>query len=83
MEAAADPDTDVSLQLCPSCGGEGYELVSFWVYEHGCGVPHRDVAHGRRCEECNGDGLALIPVEPIDEEDLKQLFDEMAKVVFA
>jgi hypothetical protein len=63
-------DTDVSLQLCPACGGEGHELVTIQVYELGCGFSHPDTVYGDRCDECDGTGGALVPVEPVDFEEI-------------
>jgi hypothetical protein len=45
---------------CDQCGGEGHQLRTVWVYEHGCGVPHEDV-EAVKCDVCNGAGGFLCP----------------------
>lgn len=58
---------------CAACGGEGRILVSGWVYEHGCGVPHRDLLDDGRCDLCDGTGGEIIETEPVTLEDLEEL----------
>ena len=55
-------DTDITLQTCEACGGEGQ------IY-HADGSQSWDFIE--ICEECEGTGAALIPCELIELEDLE------------
>ena len=52
---------DFRVVVCECCGGEGRDLTND-------GGPY-DVDHGE-CFACEGTGLALIEVEPIELEDI-------------
>lgn len=69
------PDQDFRIVWCEACGSEGYESYTATVYEPGCGYGHDDVFldYNRPCRVCEGTGAAIIPVEPIDEDDLIEM----------
>ena len=62
-------NTDVTLQVCTCCGGEGR------IYHAGHGATSRGGNlywddWSEPCKECEGTGGALIPCELIELEDL-------------
>jgi len=67
-------DNDVSLQLCPVCGGEGR------IFQ-GSGYDGDLMNSEQRCEECEGTGGALVPVELIDLDDLAALLSQELREV--
>ena len=63
---------DVRLDVCSCCDGEGRVYERVWVYERGCGFAHEDDADVGPCDECDGTGGALVPVEPVELEDVSE-----------
>lgn len=61
--------TDFRFETCDHCHGSGVETFGCWVYEHGCGFPHRDIEE-RPCSKCSGNGECEFEVEPITLDDL-------------
>lgn len=66
-------DGDPIFIECEACGGEGRKLESGWVYEHGCGFPHRDAIDVGPCPRCDGMCSEEISGEPITLEDLEMM----------
>lgn len=56
-------DDNLRIMLCPTCGSEGRILTAR-------GNDPYPTDHGE-CPECEGGGLVLVEVEPIDMQDLE------------
>lgn len=54
---------------CPECNGLAVKAIGCWVYEHGCGFPHRD-SDEIPCPECDGHGDVEVEGAPLTLEDL-------------
>ncbi len=66
------------LDLCRTCGSEGRLYVATWGYEPGCGhAPNHFEEDRGECPDCEGTGWELIPSEPMTEDDLNEMDEEL------
>lgn len=60
------------LVTCPECDGSAVTTRCVWVYERGCGFPHRDTEEDP-CPGCEGAGQILVEGELVTLRDLEEM----------
>ncbi len=65
---------DIRIVGCEACGTEGRIIVEGHDYARRDGNVYRDVIVDDPCDCCEGTGGEIIPVEPIEQEDLEMAY---------